>query len=521
MDAYAQSNQQGFRMYQPKPINPIIQYVSEKVAAPVEQTSDEAIIERAKLTGKPAHAQAYEDYAKNQAQIDFLRQQSEENAARALGFQSPEVDRIYGEIATNQANAPEPPSMMTPQAPNIAQRGMAVLASLINPRLGLTLQNQPMLVNEQLAKEQDQRNVADYTRADTRFSKMMTALNTRLGIAQRDETAQRNTAASIANRQQSEATRLSGQSGTMLSKLIASIDNEAKRLSNEAIANQKIDFETDKATKRLKYDETKLKAWIQDRSAQLAETIRYHTGVLDAKDVEIAQAQARIEAANLMDKYKIQWGESANRRENEAANRKDAATADSVARTLRKEANERLMKLTGSANAIQVKIAEFQNSIERITKMIPQEQDAKKRQEMELDLAEAKQMLQVYGSQLADAQDAMARANQEATGPQVNIGPAQGGPFGSTATDAGVQPGGAAPFGSGNVGSPITVDGQDFVINGTPDKPGHNSRQYPNGAGPVQPGKTLPPVGGKGGSKRSVGARGGNIGYTVVKPGGK
>jgi hypothetical protein len=501
MDAYAQSNQQGFRMYQPKPINPIIQYVSEKVAAPVEQTSDEAIIERAKMTGKPAHAQAYEDYAKNQAQIDFLRQESEANAARALGFQSPEVDRIYGEIATNQANAPEPPSMMTPQAPNIAQRGMAVLASLINPRLGLTLQNQPMLVNEQLAKEQDQRNVADYTRADTRFSKMMTALNTRLGIAQRDETAQRNTAASIANRQQSEATRLSGQSGTMLSKLMASIDNEANRLSRESIANQKIEFETDKATNKLKFEEQKLGKWVEDRAAQLAETIRYHTGMLDVRDKELAISQAKMEAANLMDAYKVKWGEETSRQK-----------AGAYSKKFRDEATKEIGKENQNLFALQEKKAKIVSGMKLLNDQLILEKNDKKREELMSQIAALKGIDTLYGSQIAVVQNQLLKLQMEGGG---------GGYEGTPVFDPAA--------GAGQIDPNLAMQNQTVP-------PGQAQQSTYNGIGPGPDGKPLGPgtkIGDgsgnlpTGGADRrpkfpkasagSVSGKGGNIGYTPVK----
>lgn len=520
MDAFAQSNQQGFRQYK---INPIVQYVSEQVAKPAEVTSDEAIIERAKLTGKPAHAQAYEDYAKNQAQIDFLRQQSEENAAKALGFQSPEVDRIYGEIAANQANAPEPPTMTTAQAPNMAQRGMAVLASLFNPRLGLTLQYQPYAVNDQLAKEQDVRNNADYVKADSRFSKMMTALNTRLGIAQRGETAQRNTAASLANHQQSEATRLSGQSGTLLGKLIASIDNEANRLSREAIANQKIDFQTDQATKKLKFEEQKLVKWVEDRAAQLKETIRYHTGTLDQRDAELAMSQAKMEAANLMDSYKIKWGEETSRQKAEAYSRK-----------FRDDATKEIGKENQNLFALQEKKALFEGQVKQLTAQLAsladmEEQEKKDsklkaendklRSQIPSKLAAVKQLITLYGSQIAVVQNQLLRLQMEGGGG------GEGGtaPFNASDSGAGLDPN-------------LVISNGNVPPGGQQTPAGAQSQSSYNGIGPGTDGKPLGPKGtiGNGSgdlpvggadrkpkfpkaSSGSVSGRGGSIGYTPVK----
>jgi hypothetical protein len=504
----------------PKPVDPVVQYVSEQVAQPETRSNAIDTINEAKKTGLTATDQARKQYSDAIERARLQRAEADKLAAEAAGYNSAEVDSIYSQMADLQTGLPQLPARTVAKDPTLAQRGLVALASLIKPRMALPMWNLPYQMNEADARAQDATNLQQFTQAEGRARNLLSGLNSRLNIAQRAETSRRAQLFGAAAKADSAAAGSEGLGLKYLSQVINVAKSDADRLSREGIAANRLTFDRNKETNRLQFDRVKLDALVKQRARELAETIRFHSGTLTQRDQALALARAKQEAADAMDQMEIQW--------HDEKSKKEAAVA---AAKLRADAGAGIRQTRGTLYEISEKKAKVVAAMRLLNDQLEQAISANGKPEdiakLQSAIAAQSQMFRVYNGQEMELKAEMAQMQAD---PMDDPNP--------DTTDTFVDPAGAnwamnqnpqldgrvQFFGQQNEGA--NAGGATGPARGAPLRPGAIGPQQPGVAGAQGPQKppagpvpkTLPPVQTKASKGQfNVGTRGGSAQIRVIK----
>lgn len=498
-------------------IHPTIQSLTASIANTPNATDNKTFVQNARELKLSASDQLLTQYQENQAKADQLRNLATDYQSKAVGYVDPRVDQVWNDLASVQASAPSIPVPSKAADATPAQRFMAMVAGLINPRQALTYFSMPDQFQEAEAHKQDQLNRANYDAAEKGFEAKLARLNTMLGIAQRGETSKRQTYAGLATSTMADAIKQDTLAGNTIKNYMAALNQDIESGLKDEQFGAKMEFEKDKAGNLLAFNQKKLEAWVNQRQAALEEQTRYHTGVLADRDRNAALGWAKLEAAERMNSYIRAQG-----------NEKLKQQAFELQMKLRSEGEQFLARYDGPIRDLQEKQGKIDAAIMMLNSQI---QDgmanntlkAPDLAKLQSQLAAQIEMKKMYSRLISDAQKKIQDKLMAAGAPPTNVpgssgvvvdndgnivdpsgNPVGGNLFGGETPTGKITPGGVRP------GSNPTKDGS------LPKAEAYYGSQDQGGAKPPQspPGKQAPSTVKPDGQ---VGTRGGNVKYRIKR----